>query len=1199
MKRLLLPALCTAFLSTSAHALIVTDTDGQSDIWEDLHAFHIGPNPPADQAPSFDLDGDGFSNLKESIAGTDPRDSTEFPAHGFGFIPPVYEAGEEGSPSILIDPPLATLTWPTIPGKSYQATPSEDLANWSTATGAYLGSGIPQTFEAESIYPDGSVPPKLFWRIEINDTDSDIDGLTDYEELHIPDPNDPSKTLDPFNPDSDGDGLTDGTEYIPGSNGLAAFTNFLTSDPDGSGLPASLDTDLIGRWDLESQSIAGTAAHYSTNARYADTTPFARPLVPYSMVENAEGMPSRAVATESGGLGGFLCPPKTLLENEIRYTVSMWAAINPGTVQPAHVPGQAPIRTALFSHHERRELVVGATTYYGRYTMKADGMWISRNPATGAQTIQAGSYNYRNYNQTTYALLPTAQIVDAFDGIEVTYPAGHFDDGKYHHYAFVLDDAKVSLYIDGALAGYDPGINRSQIQTSVQTHAGISFGRFYGKPAETGEPLFEITALKGRIDRLRAWSRTLTAAEALALYRQDADGDGLWDITEERTRKWDDHNGNAIAEPGEFAFVANPLYHDPANTDHDADGLTSLDEQNRTLTKIDAKDTDLDGLPDGFEDQYPPLDPLVWNDGSLDPDNDGLTTAQEYAGGVTNPNVADAALYPPTWLSIERSLRYDYDDYGPSQPNAPKKLTTTATWPGAVPTTDDPLTAQIPYNQLHASLTQKQPFPATFPTKNISPDLKAEGNAGTIPNPPCHHASLSHKRIIIKVGAATAEARIYNAILLTERTIDGEDQPPTSQGLTLTIPAGQTQSATYDLAPQFTGDGIGTAAYSETVRQSVFPVEFQTLSDVGWRTVDELKIAKWENAWKNESGIFRNDFINSGVDREVDAFRVLVRGELPEAARRFYLSTTGSATGAYDDNPTEIVFEKDPGWLGFPSLGMLSRKMILVADDRDNTFRNDNKKKDQTHIAALGSTVELRHMDPDSPTVASAPVKAKKHVNISLRILWQGANGPTQQTLDQAAKDLKVAKEIYAQAGITLNFTVTVHNTARMGIDLSDGLTIDLPGSNGTLEQEARTILEWQATPNQADVICLYMDMNQQSILSDGEGVGGIAIADHEERTHTTPFYWDTDVSDRFMGTFFMSSRRLNAGVLAHELGHILRLLHPGDELPLYQGELELAVRNVMISPMKYDDNPYFSSKRFRQYQEENMHGSRFVDDPE
>ena len=47
------------------------------------------------------------------------------------------------------------------------------------------------------------------------------------------------------------------------------------------------------------------------------------------------------------------------------------------------------------------------------------------------------------------------------------------------------------------------------------------------------------------------------------------------------------------------------------------------------------------------------------------------------------------------------------------------------------------------------------------------------------------------------------------------------------------------------------------------------------------------------------------------------------------------------------------------------------------------------------------------------------------------------------------------------------------------------------------------------------------------------------------------------------------------------------------------KGELFLAARNVMISPMKYDANPYFSSKRFRQYQEARMHNSRFVVDTE
>lgn len=382
------------------------------------------------------------------------------------------------------------------------------------------------------------------------------------------------------------------------------------------------------------------------------------------------------------------------------------------------------------------------------------------------------------------------------------------------------------------LIGTNPNVILSAINATNETSTGISLGRLYGEPAESGLPFTDPQAAKATFDRVRVWSRAVTAAEAESLYKQDIEKDGLWDITEERTRKWDDHNLNAIVESGEFSFVANPFQADAEDSDHDTDEITSLREQNQTLTDIAKPDTDGDGLPDGFEEKYrPTLNPLVANDGSLDPEGDGLTTAQEYAGG-TNPTVSDAHLYPPTWISVERSLRYDFDDYGPANPTAPKKLTTTATWPGAFPTNEDPLSVMIPFANLGTIIAQRQPFPANFPPNKLSPDLEASGGATTIPNPPCHHATLTHRRIIVKVATATPASREFKAILLTERTIKGLPQPDETETLTLTVPPNATQSYPYDLIPTFTGGGTGNGGYSETVKQTVIKYDItEVISD--------------------------------------------------------------------------------------------------------------------------------------------------------------------------------------------------------------------------------------------------------------------------------------------------------------------------------------------------------------------------------
>ena len=58
------------------------DNDGMPDAWENQY----GLNPLIDDA-SGDLDGDGWSNLKEYERGTDPDDPTSYPIKAMPWIP--------------------------------------------------------------------------------------------------------------------------------------------------------------------------------------------------------------------------------------------------------------------------------------------------------------------------------------------------------------------------------------------------------------------------------------------------------------------------------------------------------------------------------------------------------------------------------------------------------------------------------------------------------------------------------------------------------------------------------------------------------------------------------------------------------------------------------------------------------------------------------------------------------------------------------------------------------------------------------------------------------------------------------------------------------------------------------------------------------------------------------------------------------
>ena len=75
MRPLLFPALIAA-LTTQVQAQIDTNSNGLSDLWE--KAFNdtqlFSPANP-DHAPTADPDGDGWKNLQEAAAGTDPFDA--------------------------------------------------------------------------------------------------------------------------------------------------------------------------------------------------------------------------------------------------------------------------------------------------------------------------------------------------------------------------------------------------------------------------------------------------------------------------------------------------------------------------------------------------------------------------------------------------------------------------------------------------------------------------------------------------------------------------------------------------------------------------------------------------------------------------------------------------------------------------------------------------------------------------------------------------------------------------------------------------------------------------------------------------------------------------------------------------------------------------------------------------------------------
>jgi hypothetical protein len=218
--------LISLLTATPLTAILDTNQNTLSDLWEAAHNNQqlLDPQDP-DHQPTADPDGDGWTNLEESVAGTDPFSSLSpggMLRPDLANHPATYGDPVNGIPQ-LITPEAISLTWPTVPGKTYQIQYSADLTpnSWSFLPETLVGSGQNFTITIPLTQNNGSPPDALFWRISVKDIDYDGDGLTKAEEHAL-------ESSDEL-VDTDGDGLSDFYESTIG-------TNLLSVDTDGDGL---------------------------------------------------------------------------------------------------------------------------------------------------------------------------------------------------------------------------------------------------------------------------------------------------------------------------------------------------------------------------------------------------------------------------------------------------------------------------------------------------------------------------------------------------------------------------------------------------------------------------------------------------------------------------------------------------------------------------------------------------------------------------------------------------------------------------------------------------------------------------------------------------------------------------------------------------------------------------------------------------
>ncbi|MDB4537718.1 hypothetical protein N9230_03785 [Akkermansiaceae bacterium] len=126
-----------------------TDGDGMTNEYE--LANGLDPLDPADL--DLDLDGDGRTNVAEAIAGTAANDATSL---------------LRVTDYTLTDT-VGSITWSSVPGKTYQVEFSTDMESWSVLGGDIPAAGAPATETGSGNFPLSSIgnPETVFFRVKV------------------------------------------------------------------------------------------------------------------------------------------------------------------------------------------------------------------------------------------------------------------------------------------------------------------------------------------------------------------------------------------------------------------------------------------------------------------------------------------------------------------------------------------------------------------------------------------------------------------------------------------------------------------------------------------------------------------------------------------------------------------------------------------------------------------------------------------------------------------------------------------------------------------------------------------------------------------------------------------------------------------------------------------------------------------------
>lgn len=518
-----------------------SDGDGLDDLWEDLHfGGNSGTVEPGDLTPengSGDPDIDGATNEQEETAGTDPKfadtdlddlnDGDELSgalnpwAFGVSDVPP----GEATDP---LDP---------------------DSDDDGISDGDELKPGIGSSFITDPNSND-SDNDLLLDKWEIDNSLDPTDALDDNGDSGDPDEdglnnfNEQAQGSDPKVADTDDDGLSDGEEFSgflnPWNEGVNSgapgdATSPVLADTDGDGIedgdeidggtgsafitdPSNPDTDRDGIEDGEEVLAGSDPVDADDPNVQGSTTLVAR----YKFDETSGTVAADALGSSDAVIEG---------------AVGFVAGIDGGAFSfDGNVANNVTAANAPF-------LVSGAGLGGGNFTVSA---WVSfsdvsSNVGTIASLVDQTATVQNSY--TDLSRIGNGTLGGGIDGsilgrtrtgngIVQNISQGVFNDGTFHHVAFVVDSSNgaQAIYVDGNL------VSSVAAAPLVAKFTDLTIGHL-DRPAGAGQT--DVDAFNGAIDDVQFYRNALTGFQARYLHAnpgsiiEDTDQDSLdgwWEI---------------------------------------------------------------------------------------------------------------------------------------------------------------------------------------------------------------------------------------------------------------------------------------------------------------------------------------------------------------------------------------------------------------------------------------------------------------------------------------------------------------------------------------------------------------------------------------------------------------------------------------------------------------------------------------------